>query len=246
MLARVLKQAARGLFFFIVGTSLASAASFGVSPVRVTLSESQKMGALTVRNDGTEPASLQVEVLSWSQAEGKDVLTSTRELLANPPIFTVPAGGSQLVRVGLRRASDEQRELTYRIVLQELAPPPNPDFMGTRMLMRISLPVFVQPEVDAKPLLLWQATRAPQGGLKISLTNNGNAHIQIANFKLSLPGSVQPWVTKQSSEYVLPGQSRDWNLPDHSEHPAPPLGATLEIFAQTDAGDFEAEVMIAP
>ncbi|MDA8656068.1 fimbria/pilus periplasmic chaperone [Luminiphilus sp.] len=88
------------------------------------------MGALTVRNDGTEPASLQMEMLNWSQAQGQDVLTPTRELLANPPIFTVPAGGSQLVRVGLRRAPDGQRELTYRIVLQELPPPPKSRFYG--------------------------------------------------------------------------------------------------------------------
>mgnify|MGYP006061209929 FL=1 len=95
-------------------------------------------------------------------------------------------------------------------------------------------------------MLLWQATRTPLGALKISLTNNGNAHIQIANFKLSLPGSAQPWVTKQSAEYVLSGQSRDWNLPANSEYPVPPPGTSLQLFAQTDAGDIEAEVIIAP
>ena len=246
MLARAIIKAAFSIILFVMGSSVANAASFGVSPVRVTLSESQQMGALTVRNDGTEPVSMQLEVLNWSQEAGKDVLTPSRELLANPPIFTVPAGGSQLVRVGLRRAPDAQRELTYRVILQELPPPPNPNFMGTRMLMRISLPVFVLPEVDAKPVLLWQAARTTQGALKISLTNNGNAHIQILNFKLSLPGSAQPWVTKQSSEYVLPGQSRDWNLRANAEYPAPLPGVTLQLFAQTDAGDIEAEVMIAP
>ena len=123
MLARAMVKAAFGIILFVMGASVASAASLGVSPVRVTLSESQSMGSLTVRNDGTEPASLQMEMLNWSQAEGQDVLMPTRELLANPPIFTVPAGGSQLVRVGLRRAPDGQRELTYRLVLQELPPP---------------------------------------------------------------------------------------------------------------------------
>jgi fimbrial chaperone protein len=246
MLTSMLKQAACGLFFFLVCASVASAASIGVSPVRVTLSDSQPMGALTVRNDGTEPATLQMGVLSWSQREGKAVLTATRELLANPPIFTVPAGGSQLVRVGMRRAPDAQRELTFRIFLQELPPPPDPDLMGARMLMHISLPVFVLPKVDAKPVLLWQAARTPQGVLKLSLTNNGNAHIQIINFKLSLPGSAQPWVTQQSAEYVLPGQSRDWTLPVNAENPTPPPGVTLQLFAQTDAGDIEAEIMIAP
>jgi fimbrial chaperone protein len=246
MLTPALKQAACGLFFFLVWTSGASAANLGVSPVRVTLSDNQQMGTITVRNYATEPASLQMEVLNWSQAGGKDVFTPTRELLANPPIFTLPAGGSQLVRFGLRRAPDALRELTYRVILQQLPPPPDPDFNGAQILMRISLPVFVLPEADAKPVLLWQAVLTSQGALKISLSNNGNAHIQIKNFKLSLLDGTQPWVTQQTSAYVLAGQSRDWIVLANPENPAPPTGVTLQLFALTDADDIEAEVIIVP
>ena len=246
MLTRALKQAACGLFFFVICAGIANAGTIGVSPVRVTLSDSQKIGSFSVRNEGTEPITMQMEVLSWSQREGKAVFAATRELLANPPIFTIPAGSSQLVRVGLRRAPDAQRELTYRVILQELPPPPNPDITGSRMTLRISLPVFVSPEIDTKPVLLWQAVRTSQGALKISLSNSGNAHIQIKNFKLSLLDSVQPWVTLQTSDYVLAGQSRDWIVPANSENPAPPPGVSLKLFAQTDASDIEAEVIIAP
>ena len=246
MLKREIIQAAYGLFLLVAGVSEVSAASIGVSPVRATLSADQQVGALTVHNTGTEPMSVQLEVMNWSQQEGKDVFTATREVLANPPIFTVPPGGSQLIRAGLRRAPDARRELTYRIFLQELPPPPSPDFNGAKMLMRVSLPVFVLPEVAAQPALRWQAARTSDGALKISLTNIGNAHVQIANFSLSLPGSAQPWITQQSSTYVLHGQSRDWILPANAENPSPPPGAILQIFAQTDAGDMEAEVLITP
>ncbi|WP_443628745.1 fimbrial biogenesis chaperone [Candidatus Njordibacter sp. Uisw_002] len=248
MLTRALKQAACGLFFFVICAGIANAGKIGVSPVRVTLSDSQKIGSLSVRNEGTEPITMQMEVLSWSQREGKAVFAATRELLANPPIFTIPAGNSQLVRVGLRRAPDAQRELSYRVILEELPPPPDSDSSGSgaRMTLRISLPVFVSPEIDTKPLLLWQAVRTSQGALKISLSNSGNAHIQIKNFKLSLIDSVQPWATLQTSDYVLAGQSRDWILPANPENPAPPPGVSLKLFAQTDAGDIEAEVIIAP
>jgi len=95
-----------------------------------------------------------------------------------------------------------KRELTYRIFLQELPPPPSPDFNGTKMLMRVSLPVFVLPKVAAKPLLRWQAVRTSDGSLKISLTNDGNAHIQIINFSLSKPGSAQPWISQKASDYA--------------------------------------------
>ena len=83
MLTRVLEQAACGLFFFVVWASVASAASIGVSPVRVTLSDSQKIGTLTVRNDGTEPVSMQMEVLNWSQRGG-------RRMFSQPPASCLP------------------------------------------------------------------------------------------------------------------------------------------------------------
>ena len=246
MLKREIIQAAYGLFLLVAGVSEVSAASIGVSPVRATLSADQQVGALTVHNTGTEPMSVQLEVMNWSQQEGKDVFTATREVLANPPIFTVPPGGSQLIRAGLRRAPDPRSELTYRIFMQELPPPPNPDFQGAKMLMRISVPLFVLPKAASQPALRWQAARTSDGALKISLTNIGNAHVQIANFSLSLPGSAQPWITQQSSTYVLHGQSRDWILPANAENPSPPPGAILQLFAKTDDGDMEAEVLITP
>jgi len=246
MLSRVIINAVFGLCVFLAAANVVNATDLGVSPVRVTLSDKQKMGTLTVRNNGAEPVPMQLEVLNWSQEEGNDVFTPTRELIVNPPIFTIPAGGSQLIRVGLRRAPDAQRELIYRIFLQELPPPPSPEFNGTKMLMRVSLPVFVLPKVAAKPVLRWQAVRTSDGSLKISLTNNGNAHIQIINFSLSKPGSAQPWITQKASDYALIGQSLDWILPASADYSIPQSGTTIQLFAQTDAGDIEAEVLISP
>ena len=105
MLTRILIQTACRLFFVLIGASVAYAGSFSVHPIRMTLSDSQKIGTITLRNKGTEPIILQMEILSWSQRESKDVFTATREILANPPILTIPVGGSQLIRIGLRRAS---------------------------------------------------------------------------------------------------------------------------------------------
>ena len=246
MLTRVIIQAAYGLFLLVAGVNVVSAASIGVSPVRATLSANQKIETITVRNTGSELMSVQLEVMSWSQQDGEDVFTATREVLANPPIFTIPAGGSQIVRVGLRRAIDTQRELSYRMILEELPPPPEPGLMGAQMSLRISVPVFILPEVTARPVPLWQAIHTPQGGVKITMTNTGNAHIQILNFQLLLPGSTQSWVTKKTSDYVLPGQIFEWTLPANSEYPTPPPGTNIRLIAQTDVGDIEAEVIITP
>ncbi|MDC0607690.1 molecular chaperone [Amylibacter sp.] len=246
MMVRVIINTIFGLCVFLVGAIVVNATTLGVSPVRVTLSEKQKVGTLIVRNDGTEPVPMQLEIVNWSKEDGKDVFSPTRELIVNPPIFKVPAGGSQLIRVGLRGRTDAQRELTYRIFLQELPSPPDPNFNGTKLLMRLSLPVFVLPKVTAKPVLQWQAERISDGALKVSLTNVGNEHIQIINFSLSQSGSAQPWITQNTSDYVLIGKSFDWILQANQGYSIPQSGTSMKLFAETDAGDIEAEVLVLP
>jgi fimbrial chaperone protein len=178
--------------------------------------------------------------VSRVQQDGKDVYTPTKDILATPPIFTVPAGGSQVVRVGLRRPTDAQRELAYRLFLQEV-PPAKSDAQGLRMVLRIGLPVFVLPPVVTKPVLRWQAVRTADGALKVVLTNSGNAHIQVARAKLTVPGSSQSLATQDVAAYVLSGQSRDWVYKLGS---VPGSGASLRLVAQTDAGDTQADVVV--
>ena len=246
MMKRILKQATCGLFILLTGVSAVSAGAFGISPVIVTLSANKQVSEITLKNPSNDPMSVQLEMMAWSHQEGKDVFTPTREVLVNPPIFTVPANGSQLIRLGIRRAPDAQRELSYRLFLQELPSPISSDFQGTLMLMRVSLPVFILPQVEAKQLLRWQVARTPQGTLKVSLTNDGSAHIKIKNLKLLTPNNVQSWVNQGSFAYVLPGQSHDWIMSTNSDYRPSPLGTVLKLIAQTNTGEIEADVMIAP
>ena len=73
MWTRVITVVAYGLFLFLAFVGIVNAAALGVSPVRVTLSENQKIGTLTVRNDGTEPVPMQMELMSWAQEEGEEI-----------------------------------------------------------------------------------------------------------------------------------------------------------------------------
>lgn len=237
---RIVRRGPKGCAFYVLWllATGSQAGSFQVAPVRATLSTAQPVAALTVRNDGTEATVVQLELMSWAQRDGQDVYTATREILATPPIFTVPAGASQVVRIGLRRPPDGQRELSYRVYMQEVPPPPQPGFQGLQVALRIGIPIFVQPPVAARPLLTWRATRTAQGQLKLGLTNTGNAHVQVANFKLTLNRN-QALATQQAAAYVLPGQSREWILES-----TVPSGAALHVAAQTDAGDMSADVVV--
>ena len=240
MFTRLTGQAALGLAFLLGAAGASTAGSFAVSPVRATLSSAQRVGSLVVRNSGAEPVVVQLEAFDWSQQDGQDVYTATKEILATPPIFTIPPGGSQVVRVGLRRAPDGQRELTYRLYLQEV-PPAKPDTQGLRVVLRMGVPVFVTPAVPAAPALRWRAARTAGNTLKLSLTNSGNAHIQVAKSRLTSADSSHPVATQEVATYVLPGQTREWLVKPST---LPPAGAALRVFAQTDSGDMQAEVVV--
>lgn len=228
------------LLALLLASPSAWSGSFQVSPVRATLSPSRAVEALTVRNDGAEPAVIQLEAMSWSQKDGKDLYVPTREIIASPPIFTIAPGGAQVVRIGLRRAADPQRELAYRLYLQEVPQAPKPGFQGLQVALRLGVPVFVNAIDGAAPKLRWSARRTSDGKLLLRASNEGTAHIQVANFTLA-PAQGAPFPTQHPAAYLLPGQSREWPL----KLPAtPPLGASLKLVAQTDAGEAKADVVV--
>ena len=237
MLEVALARGVIGAALLFAAAGAASDGSFQVNPVRVTLSAGQPVGALTVRNNGSEAAVVQLEVVDWTQQDGKDVYGASREVLATPPIFTVKPGASQVVRVGLRRSPDEQRELSYRLFLQEVPQPSLPRAQGLQMALRIGVPVFVLPAAPTMPVLVWHATRTADGQLKLTAANQGSAHIQVTQFTVSFPGAKGP--VQQVGAYVLVGQSRDWLVAGEA-----PTGSLLHLTAQTDAGDLQVDVIV--
>jgi len=238
-----LDRAARcaALFAFVLLSELSTASDLQIDPIRIELSPQQQSAVLTIKNDSDQPASIQVQVVAWSQVDGKDVYVPTRELLVAPPIVTIAAKSEQVLRAALRRQADATNELAYRIYLQELPPPPAPGFKGLQVALRIGLPVFVQPQHGkAAAKMIWAASRVPGGGIKVELQNQGNAHVQVSDFALYLTGSDKPLTSETSSTYVLAGQTHVWLLKtDLTQNIS---SGSLRLKAYTDAGDVDAEL----
>lgn len=244
MTSRIQRAGGRRAIFLALLFSLCNAAawagSFQVNPIRIDLSSKAASAALTVKNNGAEPVVVQVSVESWAQQDGKDVYAPTKEVLVTPPIVTIPAGAERIIRAGLRRQPDGQKELSYRMFLQEVPPPPRPGFQGLQVALRVGLPVFVQPAQGiAAPRLVWQAQREADNKLKVRATNEGTAHVQIAELEINASGSSSPLAGQSGLSYVLPGQSRDWSLALQ----APLQKSTrVRLKAVTDAGNIETEL----
>lgn len=216
----------------------AIAGTFSVDPVRVSLAAGHPIDSVTIRNSSAEPVVVQLEVSSWAQHEGEALLAPTTDLLATPPIFTIPAGSSQLVRVGLRRPPDTQRELSYRLFLREV-PSATPTASSIRITLSISLPVFVTPLAKLAPKVNWRAQTAPNGLVRIEANNVGNAHVHLAQLDVSQVETGRKLAAQAISGYVLAADDRSWTLAPQS---LPPPGGLLRILARTDAGELQADV----
>ena len=222
-----------------------SAGALSLSPVRVHLSDQQRTAVVTLRNGGGEATLVQVEALLWEQANGEDRLTPSRDVIVSPAVFTVAAGESQLVRLSLRREPDSQRELAYRLILQEVPTAQEVQPSGLRVALRMSVPIFVAPDAAAAPVLEWNATCCDNDALAIEVTNRGTRHARVTDFAVTAAADPTPFASQKLAAYILPGQSRRWLLDTGSEDAAKLTTARLALEGHTEDGPVSAEIPVS-
>lgn len=216
--------------------AIAHAGSFMANPIRLVVPAGANATSLTLENTGAEAVLVQAEVLAWSQADGKDVLAPSEDLVVSPPIFKVAPKASQIVRVGVVRRNAGDRELTYRVFLQEVPEPAAPGAQGVNVALRLGLPVFVMPRANTAPQLAWRAVR-DAGGVKVTVTNSGNAHAQLIDCRVVREnGTVVAELPLAA--YVLPGSTRSWTVKTGSVAGA----EKLRLSVQTAGGLVSADI----
>lgn len=244
-MSRILAGATRRgslALILLAAASTAAAGSFSISPIRVELAGGTRAQVLTVRNEEDRPVVVQLRTLGWSQSQGEDRLAATRDLLATPPLFTLPARGQQVVRIATRRGPDAERELAYRLYVEEVPQPAAAGFTGLQVALRLSLPVFVPPRTGARAALSWSAAWLADGRLQLHARNDGGAHVQVLDFDVHSAGSDGPLLHNSVARYLLPGSQAEWTLeapPDRVRH------AGLRLRGTSDQGDFTADVSVA-
>jgi fimbrial chaperone protein len=227
----------------------AFAGTFTISPLRLDFADKSGMAVLTVRNEDATPVVVQTQGLAWSQEGGQDALNPSRDLLISPAVFTLPPGASQLVRVALRRGVDPARELTYRVLLQEVPQTASPDFNGLQVVLRLSVPVFVEPLAPAAPQVAWSASREADGRIAVSARNDGSAHLRIHRFAVKTADGAATVLEQPELAYVLPGSSRRWTFDDNNNTrpnaqstTGPGMASQYRLEGTTDRGSFETEL----
>ncbi len=221
-----------------------AAASLVIRPTRVIITEKEQVVAVSIENQGTSEAVIQLQLMSWSQADGSDVYGSTEDLgiLACPPLFTVPAGQTQVIRVGLEDMQrDWSTEGAFRLFIQEIPPAPIEGQTGVQVAVRIGVPVFLPPPTITQPSLDWGLEDRGDAGLWMTVKNRGNVHALISGVQLAMGADFE--FKTNTHQYVLPGATISWRL-DTSSPVTSAIPDAVELTVSTDQGIYQETVAV--
>lgn len=218
---------------------VAAAASFSVSPLRLELSAAAPVAVVEVGNASTEPVTVQAQSRTWTQRDGVDEYGEGRPFIVSPTIFTIPAGGKQVVRVALRGAPPREVEAAYRLIMTEI-PPAQPDTApGLRVALRMDMAVYVNPlQPGAQPDASF-ALDTSTGTPRIAVKNSGKAHFRMVDVAVSSGASPH---AELPVLVVLPGATRYIDLPKAKTAALREFG----VKADSNAGPIDVVVRHAP
>lgn len=228
------------LVILLISTGNLLAANFNVKPTRIFV-QTLPQSSLSVKNQGDTEVLIQAELIKWTQARGTDVYAPARDVIISPPMFKIPPGETQIVRVHSLLTDASNQERTYRVILQEL-PSPNPlsHKPAVSTILRMSVPIFILPNNVEDPEVAWKITRTEKG-LLIRAKNTSNSHILLSSLKLvDDAGSVL--FNQKIFVYILAGQPYKWSLKLDDAWQS----ARIKITADSDRDKLFAKVDVVP
>lgn len=226
----------------------ASAADLSIMPVAIHLDQGRDRTTVQVTNNGATPVVLQAEAIAWLREAGVDRDAASDDLIVNPSVFTIGAGKTQVVRVGLRRNAQADKEVTYRMVLREVPLPVAADAFGidgnVRVLVAMRVPVYVAPAAVRREER-WHARYDADGDMVAQVTNNGNVHYKVGAVNVQGASAGSAIVAKGPDSVLFPGEVRSFRVPAKSL-PAGAPGKPVMLDVTTDRGVQHVALDFAP
>ena len=203
---RIHRYAAAGALCLLMPAA-SIAGLFSISPIRLDLDRQNKTDSITISNDETErKIEMQAKLVEWTQDDkGNDVYVESNDLVFFPRIFSVDKQDQRVIRVGLKVPA-AATEKSYRLFIEELAPPPDPGKKGAQILfvLRFGVPVFVRPDKEQFAGAIESLGAAPTGATVV-VKNSGNQNFQIQSLSVKSGAGYEKEIV---GGYVLAGATK--------------------------------------
>lgn len=179
-------------FFLCMALSVPAAqaaASLLISPINPVIESGRNAGAVWVENRGDSPVLLQARVFAWQQEEGEDRHSPQNTIVASPPMVEIAGGSRQIVRFVRDSVAQQEGEVAYRILLDEvpIQTPASEEgeraAPGVQFRLRYSLPLFVygnQNSASLQPQLQCAIIRE-NGRHRLEIRNTGSMHARLVD-----------------------------------------------------------------
>jgi fimbrial chaperone protein len=192
-----------------LGISVASAATLRIEPVLVDVPPPGSAATLTLRNDDPGEITVQLRVFRWSQANGKETLEPTTDVVASPPAVKLAPGKDYVARVVRTTKRVLQGEESYRIFVDQLPQNQGAPAGQINLLIRQSIPVFFGRTPEARAQVTWSlAYDGPS--LVLTARNAGARRLRVSAVTLSDDAGKTVSFGEGLVGYVLSRSTMNW------------------------------------
>lgn len=171
---------------FLLFYSIAHAAV--ISPIELEITAARSISSFTVTNDTSEPITYQTQGRMWKQVDGENVEENTTDIIITPPIVTIAAGQQQVFRTGLSKKIESNKELTYRVYLEDISEFKTVNASkqtGISFKFNHNLPLFINLNIHTANLSLAKCSDTTQIKNCIRVKNNGNKHFKVTEVTIT-------------------------------------------------------------
>jgi fimbrial chaperone protein len=197
-------------FAAVAVVSASMATSIQITPTTIAIAHGDTAGSFTLRNGSSSDAALDVHAFGWhNDARGELQLDPTSDILVFPTHVVIPAGETRRVRVGSRIEAGAA-ERAYRLIVEQTPAPGAAT--GVSILMRFSLPLFIQPRNRTATVTIKTPSIA-RGDLRVTLANDSGMHVtpqRITATGRDASGAAV-WTRDLRPWYLLAGEARGYS-----------------------------------
>lgn len=211
----------RGLFCaglaaaFFALQSLAGAAVINVTPTRLTIVAIGTSTDLWLTNEGPQSVRFSIRAYRWHQRrDGTQAVEPTDDLIVFPQIVTIAPRARRAIRVGFT-GTRPATEADYRIIAAELPIVEDaPAVPGLTIRTKLSVPLFIAPEVRHHAASIESAQVNRAGVLSFDVLERGTTHAFLNSVRVRGSNAAGATLFERSLEgwYLLPNEPRRFTM----------------------------------
>jgi fimbrial chaperone protein len=217
--------------------SPALAGSMQVSPIGIELGQGVSTSTENLENKGTTVITAQVRIFKWDQKDGKETLSPTTDVVASPPALKIEPGAKATVRIVRLSKAPIVGEESYRLIIDDIPPPPDKAGDSVSFAVRHAIPVFFQAP-GIKTQLSWSAS-IHGDSLELSANNAGDLHARLAQLAVTSAGK-QVAALNGLAGYVIGHDASHWMFKVKGVQ----VGSTLALKASGNDGPVDTTIVV--